>query len=249
MPGFLGGLDIAVLPSRSEGMSNALLEYMAAGRPVVATAVGAAPELIEDGVHGLLVPPGDAARLAEAINRLLWQPRLARRLGDAARRRARDRYGREAMVACFTDFYEGLRAQASFGGRAVHAGAFDVLTDIPGKPGRFWGDQTTFVGPERPPTWLTKRIGHGPAYNLVGCVAALRLFARRGRCRGVVTQGGASGMLFAWLQALCPWGRKPHVMIDCNWYLSGGRLRDWLKGLQLRAAARSVDRIVVWAEP
>ena len=123
----------------------------------------------------------------------------------------------------------------------------DVLTDIPGKPGRFWGDHTTFVGPERPPKWLAKCVGAGPAYNLVGCLAALRLFARRGRCQGVVTQGGASGMFFAWLQALCPWGRKPHVMIDCNWYLTGGRWRDWLKGVQLRAAARSVERIVVWA--
>ncbi len=108
VPGFLGSLDIAVLPSLSEGMSNALLEYMAAGRPIVATAVGAAPELIEDGVHGLLVPPGDAGRLAAAINRLLWQPRLARRLGEAALRRAHERYGREAMVGRFTAFYEGL---------------------------------------------------------------------------------------------------------------------------------------------
>ena len=115
VPGFLGGLDVAVLPSRSEGMSNALLEYMAAGRPIVATAVGAAAELIEDGVHGLLVPPGDAGRLAEAINCLLWQPRMARRLGEAARRRVRDRYGREAMVARFTDFYERLAAERRFG--------------------------------------------------------------------------------------------------------------------------------------
>jgi glycosyltransferase involved in cell wall biosynthesis len=109
VPGFLAGLDVAVLPSRAEGMSNALLEYMAAGRPVVATAVGAAPELIEDGAHGLLVPPGDAAGLAAAIDRLVRDPALAARLGDAARRRARDRYGREAMVERFTGFYERLR--------------------------------------------------------------------------------------------------------------------------------------------
>ena len=116
IPDFLSGLDVAVLCSRAEGMSNALLEYMAAGRAVVATAVGAAPDLIEDGVHGLLVPPGDPGRLAEAINRLLRQPGLARRLGEAARRRACDRYSREAMVARFTDFYEGLGARNRFRG-------------------------------------------------------------------------------------------------------------------------------------
>jgi L-malate glycosyltransferase len=108
VPAFLGGLDVAVLPSRSEGMSNALLEYMAAGRAIVATAVGAVAELIDDGVHGLLVPPNDAESLAAAIDCLLKNPDLARRMGEAARRRVRERYSREAMVERFTDFYERL---------------------------------------------------------------------------------------------------------------------------------------------
>jgi glycosyltransferase involved in cell wall biosynthesis len=63
----------------------------------------------------------------------------------------------------------------------------------------------------------------------------------------VVTDGGASGLLFAWLQAIVPWGRKPHVMVDCNWYESPSRWRTWLKSLRLRLAARSVHRFVVWA--
>jgi glycosyltransferase involved in cell wall biosynthesis len=108
VPAFLSSLEVAVLPSRSEGMSNALLEYMATGRAIVATAVGAAAELIDDGVHGLLVPPNDAGKLAEAIDRLLKNPGLAQRLGEAARRRVRERYSREAMVERFTDFYERL---------------------------------------------------------------------------------------------------------------------------------------------
>jgi glycosyltransferase involved in cell wall biosynthesis len=123
----------------------------------------------------------------------------------------------------------------------------DVLTDIPGKPGRFWGDHTTYVGPNRPPPWLMRLVGRRWAYNLTGIAAALRLFARRRHCRGVVTDGGSSGVLFAWLQALCPWGRKPHVMIDCLWFLSGSPWRDALKRLRLRLAARSVTRFVVWA--
>jgi glycosyltransferase involved in cell wall biosynthesis len=110
--GFLAGLRVAVLCSHSEGMSNALLEYMAAGRAVVATAVGAAPHLIEDGVHGLLVPSGDAGALARAIDRLLREPHLAARLGQAARARALERYGRAAMVRRFEDFYVGLVAAA-----------------------------------------------------------------------------------------------------------------------------------------
>jgi glycosyltransferase involved in cell wall biosynthesis len=108
VPGFLAGLDVAVLPSRAEGMSNAILEYMAAGKALVATAVGAASELIEDGKHGLLVPPDDAGRLAQAIGRLLSEPVLAQRLGEAARHRAWQRYSREAMVRRFEDYYQRL---------------------------------------------------------------------------------------------------------------------------------------------
>jgi glycosyltransferase involved in cell wall biosynthesis len=122
-----------------------------------------------------------------------------------------------------------------------------ILTDVPGKRGRFWGDHTTYVGPSRPPNWLLRLAGWRWAHNLSGAWAALRLFARRHRCRGVVTDGGSSGVLFAWLQALCPWGRKPHVLIDCNWYLPPGPLGAWLKGLRLRLAARSAHRFVVWA--
>jgi glycosyltransferase involved in cell wall biosynthesis len=123
----------------------------------------------------------------------------------------------------------------------------DILTDIPGKPGRFWGDKTTFVGPNKPPPWLLRLLGTCWAYNLTGLLAGLRLFARRRHCQGVVTDGGASGMIFAWLQALCPWGRKPHVLIDCLWYTPSSRLGRWFKSLRLRWAARAVHRFVVWA--
>lgn len=108
MPSFLAGLDVAVLCSHAEGMSNALLEYMAAGRAIVCTCVGAASELIADGVHGLLVPPGDAEKLASAIERLLTDRGLAQRLGAAARQRAWERYSREAMVRRFESFYVSL---------------------------------------------------------------------------------------------------------------------------------------------
>jgi glycosyltransferase involved in cell wall biosynthesis len=105
IPAFLGELDVAVLASHSEGLSNALLEYMAAARPVVATAVGANVELIEDGVHGLLVPPGDPQALAAAVARLLEDRAFAAALGGRARRRAGHRYSLSAMLRRYEDFY------------------------------------------------------------------------------------------------------------------------------------------------
>src|SRR6185369_13422025 len=87
VPGFLADVDVAVLPSRAEGMSNAVLEYMAAGRAIVATTVGANPRLIEDGVHGLLVPPNDPTALAKAVHDLLDDADRACRLANTARRR------------------------------------------------------------------------------------------------------------------------------------------------------------------
>jgi glycosyltransferase involved in cell wall biosynthesis len=115
VPGFLAGLDIAVLPSRSEGMSNALLEYMAAGKPIVATAVGGNTQLIDDGVHGLLVPPDDPDALAAAISRLIMDADLATQMGRAARKRVEERYSREAMVRRFEKFYLQLMANETSG--------------------------------------------------------------------------------------------------------------------------------------
>jgi glycosyltransferase involved in cell wall biosynthesis len=108
VPGFLASLDIAVLPSRSEGMSNALLEYMAAARPIVATNVGANAEVLRDGIDGLIVPPEDADALAGALHRLATDRGMAMRLALSARRRAEQRFSREAMVRRFEDFFVGL---------------------------------------------------------------------------------------------------------------------------------------------
>ncbi len=108
VPGFLASIDIAVLASRAEGMPNAVLEYMAAGRAVVATAVGACTRLIEPGVHGMLVPPCDAEAMAAGIAWLMREGDTARRLGEAARERVDREFSREAMVRRFQEFYEGL---------------------------------------------------------------------------------------------------------------------------------------------
>lgn len=122
-----------------------------------------------------------------------------------------------------------------------------ILTDIFGKPGRFWGDNTTFIGPDRPSPRLQRLLGTRWAHNLIGVWVALRMFARRRHCQGFVTDGGSSGMLFAWLQALCPWGRKPHVITQCMWDMPSSPLKAWFKKLRIRLAARSVRCFAVWA--
>jgi glycosyltransferase involved in cell wall biosynthesis len=108
VPAFLASLDVAVLCSHSESMSNALLEYMASGRAIVATDVGANAELVGNEREGLIVPARDDAALAVAIRRLLDDPDLAQRCAIAAQSRAAARYSRAAMVRRFEEFYLSL---------------------------------------------------------------------------------------------------------------------------------------------
>jgi glycosyltransferase involved in cell wall biosynthesis len=108
VPGFLAKLDVAVLCSRSEGMSNAILEYMAAGKAIVATAVGGNVQLLQNEQNALLIPAGDPQLLAQVVRRLLDDPPLALRLAQAARRRVEGRYSRQAMVRRFEGFYQDL---------------------------------------------------------------------------------------------------------------------------------------------
>jgi glycosyltransferase involved in cell wall biosynthesis len=101
----IGAFDVAVLPSNWEGLPLAVIEYMAAGAPIVATAVGGVPELIEDGVSGLLVKPGDSLKLAAAIGRLLDDRELASRLGQAALERQRANFDLDVVVRRLEDLY------------------------------------------------------------------------------------------------------------------------------------------------
>lgn len=108
---FLPHFDVFVLSSVWEGMSNSLLEAMAAGRPVVATRVGGNPEVVVDGETGLLVPPRDPRALADAVLRLLGDPALAGRLGEAARRRVESQFTLEQMVSRMQELYDQLLAR------------------------------------------------------------------------------------------------------------------------------------------
>jgi glycosyltransferase involved in cell wall biosynthesis len=105
--------DVAVLPSDREGCPLVLLEFMALARPIVATRVGGVPDLVADGVHGLLVEPGDPRAIAEAISRLLHDAYLSEALGRAARRRQRSEFTLDGVVASLEDLYERLVAERS----------------------------------------------------------------------------------------------------------------------------------------
>lgn len=109
---FLRTVDIAVLPSHSEGMSNALLEYMAAGRAVIATNVGANAELVRHGKDGLIVPPGDETALVDALGQMLANPLRAAGFGASARKRAEAEFSRDAMTRRFEAFYADIAGHA-----------------------------------------------------------------------------------------------------------------------------------------
>jgi glycosyltransferase involved in cell wall biosynthesis len=113
IPALMAEAAVSVLPSLSEGLSNVLLESMAMGAPVVATRVGGAPEVIEHGVSGLLVPPGAPAELARAIVALHPPRPRAPRLGRAARGVVTERYSLERMVHDTTREYHRLLDHSS----------------------------------------------------------------------------------------------------------------------------------------
>ncbi len=109
----LGAADLLVLPSLREGLPLALLEAMAVGLPIVASAVGGVPDALDGGRAGVLVPPGDAAALAAALARLLDDPGRAATLGAAARDRVLERYGAAAQAERLLAVYRAATGSCS----------------------------------------------------------------------------------------------------------------------------------------
>ncbi len=117
VPAVTAALDVAVLPSYREAQGLVILEAMALARPVVASNVGGIPEMIEDGVTGLLVPAHDAAALAAAIMRLLLDHPLADMIGRAGHRLVHERFCVERMVGAIETIYDqGWQAWRGRGG-------------------------------------------------------------------------------------------------------------------------------------
>jgi glycosyltransferase involved in cell wall biosynthesis len=111
LPAVMRALDVALyVPLESDGMSRVLFEYLAAGRAVIASRVGAVPETLTDGEHALLVPAGDAPALAAALARLLDDAGLRARLGEAGRRLVLERYSGARLAATLETHYARLAA-------------------------------------------------------------------------------------------------------------------------------------------
>ena len=104
----LSSSDIFVLPSRSEGFSNAIVEAMAASLPVVATEVGGNAEAVEDGVSGFIIPPDDVAALSAAITRLISNPLQAQAMGQAGRNLVIEKFTTDAMMESIARCYQNL---------------------------------------------------------------------------------------------------------------------------------------------
>ena len=103
-------MDVFALSSRLEGLPLVALEAMAAGLPVVATAVGGLPTLIKDGVTGFLVPSDDEMALARKLADLRADRALAREVGERGRAHVRARYSHDVMVSRYLKLYDDVRA-------------------------------------------------------------------------------------------------------------------------------------------
>ncbi len=122
VPAMTRGIDIFVLPSLAEGISNTLLEAMATGLPVIATDVGGNAELVVDAHTGTLVPSADPGRLADAMQALLDDPARAAAFGRAGRERVQSQFSLDAMVRAYLSLYdERLRRSEDGNGAAIQS--------------------------------------------------------------------------------------------------------------------------------
>jgi glycosyltransferase involved in cell wall biosynthesis len=114
VPELLNALDVYVLPSVSEGISNSLLEAMSTGVAALATNVGGNPEVIVNGESGLLFPVRDSNKLAEQLLRLKDGSEHKRSLGQQARQRVREEFSIESMVQKYEEMYQSLRTAGMY---------------------------------------------------------------------------------------------------------------------------------------
>ena len=111
--GCIKGFDLFAMSSVTEGLGTSLLDAMACARPIVATTAGGIPEIVEDGVTGLLVPPRDHSVMADAIVRMLKDAALRQRMGAAGLARVTDRFTLDRMVEQTAEVYRSVSSERS----------------------------------------------------------------------------------------------------------------------------------------
>ncbi len=112
MPELYASFNVFILPSLNEGMPLTVLEAFASGLPVVATRIGAIPSVVQDGVSGILVDPGDVGSLAAAILKLAREPELRTRMGAAGRQKVRAEYTASSMAHKYLDLYRSVESRS-----------------------------------------------------------------------------------------------------------------------------------------
>lgn len=228
MPEILAALDVAVSSSRFEGSPLAIMEYMAAGLPIVATRVGGVPDLIEDGRHGLLVDPDDPRSLADAADRLLSDRRLGSQLAEAARLRQVAEFDVGVTVQRISDLYQrllsrkghGLRVEPLTEGIEALEPWWQELAQASGSP---------FLTHEWVDAWW-RWFGDGRRLRLLGCrrrddslAAILPLYEDRvGPLRVMRFLGHGTG---AWQGPVCHPRERPAALAALRHALRAGSLR------------------------
>jgi glycosyltransferase involved in cell wall biosynthesis len=106
IPEVLGAVDVFVLPSEWEGNPLCVMEAMAAGKPIIATRVGGIPDLVEDGLSGLLIPPNNENALTKALDKLLQNKSMRQKMGRYASQLASARFDIETMAKAYEKLYE-----------------------------------------------------------------------------------------------------------------------------------------------
>jgi glycosyltransferase involved in cell wall biosynthesis len=117
IPTLLASIDVLAMPSLSEGLPMALLEAMACGKAVIASAVGAIPQMIADRVNGWLIDPADEQGLAAAMRGLIMSPELRASMGREARRTIESRFSAEIMAERHVELYRKATAHKASGQR------------------------------------------------------------------------------------------------------------------------------------
>ncbi len=149
-------MDVVVVPSLNEGMGRVIVEAGLLGKAVVGTEVGGIPELIEDGMTGLLVPPQNSSEIARAVVRLCQDPDLSKRLGESLRRKVLEGFTEKQMVEKIDHVYQATRVTL---GRSHSTVNYPSQNDVAPKPKRTRRNSEIFGRLDRPETPEEVRVG------------------------------------------------------------------------------------------